>query len=287
MNPGRSDLLKTFDFVPGRPFDLWVRKEYREDLLRQGIAAPAELARNPGAGARFLRGRGRPVAIPIAGKPGESMVLRECLHGGLSGPVFGGLFFGRSRAVEEAVLAEHARASGVPTYLPLAVATMRVFLLFYRAWLVSLEIPGGRDLFEYLSTSPQPAARGRAIETAGRAVRKMHDAGILHADLNLKNLCVTTAGDTADVFILDWDKSALHARVTERQRFGNLERLDRSAAKLMRKGLRVSLRDRVRFLRAYLAGSAMFDARRFGGMRPGRLFHAVFWRLGDLLGGTG
>ena len=66
------------------------------------------------------------------------------------------------------------------------------------------------------------ARRGVAL------VRRMHDAGIVHRDLNLGNLLASRDG----IFVIDLDGASLQGSLTASQRFGNLSRLDRSYVKL-------------------------------------------------------
>ncbi len=283
LQAGLPDIGETFVLESANGCDLLVRKEYRDAVASGEFTNPERLAAEAGDGARLLRGRGKPVSVPIPGRPGERMVVRKYLHGGLSGPLFGGVFFGFSRSSAEAAVAEYAFRSGVPTFLPLAAVTRRFLALFYRAWLVSLEIQGGIDLLEYLSSSPDPALKARVLEAAGRTVRKMHDRGIVHADLHVKNLLARgTDGPAPEVFVLDWDKSRIHEAATRRQRLLNLERLDRSAYKLALRGVSVTLRDRLRFLRGYTGGDGMFEPAAFAGRGPARRIHALLWRIGDL-----
>jgi hypothetical protein len=190
---------------------------------------------------------------------------------------------GSSRALREAKIAEFARLNGVPTYTPLAAVTRRILAVFYRAHLVSEEISGGMDLLEYMSVDPPPLERGRIFEKTGRAVRAMHDLGCYHADLHLKNLYVRNAkAPDPEVFILDWDKSKAYSSLSRRLRFQNLARLDRSGAKLRRKGVSVTARDRLRFLKGYLGGDRMFRPGEFQRAEFIWKLHALGWRIGDL-----
>jgi tRNA A-37 threonylcarbamoyl transferase component Bud32 len=63
-------------------------------------------------------------------------------------------------------------------------------------------------------------------------IRHMHDCGLYHADLNLKNILVSRT-DVRQLFIIDWDKST-HRQgalgLDDRQR--NVVRFCRSAEKL-------------------------------------------------------
>jgi len=61
----------------------------------------------------------------------------------------------------------------------------------------------------------------------------MHDAGVMHADLNLHNLFVGNSGERMTVVILDLDKAQLfNGAVPPAHRRANFARLARSARKL-------------------------------------------------------
>ena len=165
----------------------------------------------------------------------------------------------------------------------LAAVTQRLGLAFYSAYLVSLEIPDAVDLIEYFEAGAPWPERRRVLASAGRAVRAMHDQGLVHADLHLKNLLVTRPAENPAVHILDWDKSTVSSSLTTKQRFSNLARLDRSGAKLARRGVAVTGRDRLAFLRAYQPGEALFTARDFQRMERTWAVHGLAWRMGDLL----
>jgi 3-deoxy-D-manno-octulosonic acid kinase len=212
------------------------------------------------------------------------MVVRRYLHGGLFGPLLGGIFAGASRALREARIAEYVRCKGVPTYFPLAAVTVRFLGIFYRAYLISRELLKGKDLLAFLESNPPLKLRRKVFERAGRAVRKMHDLGVYHGDLHLKNLFVRTPAEgEAEVYILDWDKSRASGVLSKRRRILNLARLDRSGAKHGRRGVEISALDRLRFLRGYLGGDRdLFSAREFLRRELAWKIHGLAWALGDL-----
>jgi RIO-like serine/threonine protein kinase len=89
-------------------------------------------------------------------------------------------------------------------------------------------------------------------------VRALHDAGVEHADLNIKNVLVTRAGKGV---VIDLDQGALRDPFSDEARRANLVRLLRSAIKLhVRKGA-LEKRDPLRFLRAYSRGEKALRSR--------------------------
>jgi serine/threonine protein kinase len=80
----------------------------------------------------------------------------------------------------------------------------------------------------------------------------MHRCGIIHRDLNLKNILVRSEGGTARGYIIDFDKSRLSpAEVPPPHAQNNLERLKRSINKLDPERRHISAADWELFLRAY------------------------------------
>jgi len=189
---------------------------------------------------------------------GPGLVVRQYVHGGLLGPVRGSLFFADGRMRRELQLAVYARRRGVPTSPPLAVRVERAWGPLVRGHFVSEKIPGAMNLLELceaVGTGHAPSRQQRRDLAAAiaDAVADMHDAGILHADLNLKNVLVRNPFDGPEAYIIDFDRARLTARPTLRQRLANLLRLDRSIVKWAASRRAVGPGDRLRTLRCYLA----------------------------------
>ena len=95
-----------------------------------------------------------------------------------------------------------------------------------------------------------------------KAVKEMHDAGIYHADLHLKNILVQSAPGGKDiVYIIDLDKSRQYEEISLHKRMRNIMRLDRSVEKMIRNNkdvfcqrssFPISKTDKLRFLKEYL-----------------------------------
>jgi hypothetical protein len=146
----------------------------------------------------------------------------------------------------------HARACGVPVAEVPAVVVKRLVPPLYRYWVFSSELAGTLDLLAYLRTRQPRAERIPAIAAAARAVRAMHDAGLFHADLNLKNILVRAGGpEQSQAFIIDFDKAVLAPHMSVHRRFRNLRRLWKSAEKARSAGFPITRSDMVRFLVEY------------------------------------
>jgi serine/threonine protein kinase len=131
----------------------------------------------------------------------------------------------------------------------------------YKYKLVSKEVTDTIDLMELLLHSDKNtllAKKRQIISKVAKAIKEMHDAGIYHADLHLKNILVRSAeGGTINVYIIDLDKSKQFEEIDLNKRRKNILRLDRSWEKFKRnasgrKDLLVTRADRIRFLREYI-----------------------------------
>lgn len=157
---------------------------------------------------------------------GCDMVLRHFHRGGLMGRINRDLYLrvaaAKSRALREFDLLCVMHAEGLPVPLPVA-AQFIPFGPFYRADIITQRIPNARPLQEVLFDGPVPSDLWKAV---GANVRRLHDHGVFHSDLNCRNIMI----DTEDkVWFIDFDKC-------EKRRPGNwtranLDRLHRSLEK--------------------------------------------------------
>lgn len=182
---------------------------------------------------RALRGR---APVPVAPLPGtdEVVAVRHAWHGGLLAPLTRDRFLLPSRAPRELRQSAALRAAGVPTTVVLAFARTRLPLWRCTVDVVSRYEPAARDLGEVLAGAP--AAGGatfgteEALAAAGRLLRQLTVAGVVHPDLNVKNVLLRRdAAGGCEALVIDVDV----ARFTPHRRprrvlEANLGRLARS-----------------------------------------------------------
>ncbi len=188
-------------------------------------------------------------------------LIRHYGRGGLLRRFMGDSFLFGSRPFREILITDEIRKRGVRTAEVVAALHNRIWGPLYRGDLVIEEIPATKNLvsvFSNLGSRPSREAsilRRDIAREAGRTIRFMHDHGIYHGDLNLRNLLVQTSGPNAPkVYIVDFDRSKIMARVTTRKRMRNILRLNRSAEKLKAQGVPIRYSDRTRFFHAYAGG---------------------------------
>jgi tRNA A-37 threonylcarbamoyl transferase component Bud32 len=216
---------------------------------------------------------------------GGRAVVRHYMHGGILKKITGDRFAGSERFFEEIRVSEHLRSSGVNTPEVLGLLVQAGKLGFRRGALVTRMVEGGRDLLVYLKSEEgarqlsSPVYRKSLVRTTAREVRKMHDAGVFHADLHVKNLLLSQDGK---IHILDLDRAKMHKRLTRSRRLSNLIRLGRSLEKTGVDSI-ITGRDTYVFFLEYLRSGKQLDidARQVvKKYRRNVARHRLFWKLG-------
>lgn len=116
--------------------------------------------------------------------------------------------------------------------------------------LVEGAVPVNRFLAEH-------GPNGELVRQFAAFVRKMHDAGVAHTDLQLRNVLVRPRGRAEgagvgtggyEFLLVDLEDVRVHRRVSDRLRMANLHRMNKWALAT------VPLKWRLRFLKHYLRG---------------------------------
>jgi 3-deoxy-D-manno-octulosonic acid kinase len=170
-----------------------------------------------------LQGRGPAIVAEIAGR---ACVVRHYRRGGAVANLLGDRYarLAQNRVLRELQVSESARARGVATPV-VACAAWYTHGLFRRFDIATTFIPGSRDLADVLfSDEPVPE---RSMRATVKLIRDMLRAGLVHNDLNLKNILV--APDRA--YILDLDRCRIEEGVSAAASEVMRERLLRSLNK--------------------------------------------------------
>jgi len=179
------------------------------DTLRTSNFSPAffdpEYWRGHGAIEGSALGRGTTWFI----RSGESrFVLRHYRRGGLMAKVSKDAYLWRgeseTRSFAEWYLTYHLYRAGLPVPAPIA-ARYRRQGVFYRADLITQRIEDSESLAAKLAQGPISLTQWIAI---GRCIRRFHDAGVHHADLNAHNILLTPQ----QVYLIDFDRGELRKR---------------------------------------------------------------------------
>jgi 3-deoxy-D-manno-octulosonic acid kinase len=240
----------SFSLVRKGKVFLILTDEYKDPLLEQGIEDIKTFIQTHHQTSKYLKGRTLHPSVLL--KEGKRIVIRRYLHGGLFSALTRNLYLFGSRSFQELALTVQIRACGISTIEPIG-AIHRIFGPFYKAYLLSLEIPGAKDLIQYFQeigprlSGERLLQKRRTIRSAALLVRQFHEAGFFHGDLQLKNILVS--GE--QLFLIDFDHSYQKEVLTADEKKKNLLRLNRSVEKWKRLGLPVTRTDRLRFFRAY------------------------------------
>ncbi len=282
---------------------LHIKKEYENRMSGKDIDTLFNLCKehppspiHPGKGELNGQYQGRTSCktLIIESLGNESFVVREYWHGGMIGKVFVDLFWGGMRPVRELSVCEAAQRGGIKTTEIIAIAKNRILGPLYKFRLVTKEITGSIDLIELLLHSGENRLfkqKRQIINKLAKAVNDMHNVGIYHADLHLKNILVQPDADgCAHVYVIDLDKSKQYEEISFGQRVKNIMRLDRSVVKMRRKNREVfrdtfpvSNTDRIRFLKKYieLGGGPVKPLRNYiQSYNNTHAFHRLWWCMG-------
>ena len=147
-------------------------------------------------------------------------IMRRYRRGGAVRFVLRESYFLVNRPLRELRVHHEAYAKGLPVPVPLGVMWEQ------RGPYVRGAIATQRIDAETLLDALQRPDTEAELRAAGAAVRAMHDAGLYHADLQVRNVLV--AGDEA--YIIDLDNGRWRV-MTRSRRLRNLQRLQRSFCK--------------------------------------------------------
>ena len=172
----------------------------------------------------FAEGRGTTFFVQHQGR---DFVLRHYQRGGLVAKfsnekyLWLGLRF--TRPWREWALLEKMLKQGLPVPVPAAVKVERTGLL-YTADIMMHRIPNARTLMHILMA--EELAEGYWI-AVGSVIRRFHEKGVYHADLNANNILIDEGGRC---FLIDFDKCKFK-KVNLKWQKENLLRLKRSLNK--------------------------------------------------------
>ncbi len=128
----------------------------------------------------------------------------------------------RTRAFREMRLTAELFSQGLPVPRPVATCVTRRGLT-YEATLITRRIAGARALATLLKNND---ATPELLERVGQMIRRFHDTGLDHVDLNARNILVDA---DRTPWLIDLDRCRL--RASGKWRRANLARLERSLGK--------------------------------------------------------
>jgi hypothetical protein len=237
-----------------------IKTDHTRIILKDYLPGHIIPASGPIGQLSSMRGRGNMRVL------GDNMIVRELTHGGLFGKITGRQFLSTSRSMRELKISNYLRQNGINTPEIPAVRFSRS-KMFYTIDVITRMVPDSIDLLTWLEKF-KLGQTGEALRSAqnsgpdnlftkvfyetGALIRKMHELGVYHADLHLKNILLD---DQMNPWLLDLDK-AWHMRLLPGfLRRMNLKRFFRSCRKWTGKGMICLLPDyQSVFLKGYENG---------------------------------
>lgn len=165
-------------------------------------------------------GRGTVLRFPCGGRWG---IVRKYQRGGMMRHFVRESYLLHNRPLRELRLHDHVWRLGLPVPEPLGAA-WQWRGPFVRGAFATVEIPAP-NLLDYLQTQPEQGID--AMRRCGELFRGMHDLGVWHADLQVRNVLVGESG----LYLIDLDNARLIPGMRRVQRARNLFRFRRSLEK--------------------------------------------------------
>jgi len=206
---------------------LMVRAGFEEEAAGAGLRSRETWERLL-LGAAIGSGRGGAARLVLPG--GSRVVLKRMRRGGVMAPVWRERFPGTGRLLANLTVPMEAISRGVPTPEPVAMLMMEGPRRMFSAWIALTEITGTEDLLTRLRRPPAPGIE--EMRSVLETVRRTHDAGLRHRDLNLGNLLVGDGEEGWTVHIIDLDRADMAVGpLSYGERLSSLRRLERSYEK--------------------------------------------------------
>lgn len=235
-------------------FSLWTHGKYsivlRDDLHRSCCDLVIDLAKKPAAG------RGKVFIAPFPSSEGHTILaaFRRTVRGGpYSRFGFESTVGFIPRTLSELTVAVAAEKAGASVVTPLGCYwnwgtggigyTSGYFSVYQEKALCLSEV-----LEAWRLTNPRLIQRRQVLSQLAQALKHLHQVGIIHTDLTLKNVLFQPGGGCS---FIDLDGAFAVRRISDRSRISALSRLNRSLEK-SNMGELVPLQDRLWFLKEYL-----------------------------------
>ena len=157
-------------------------------------------------------------------------VLKHYWRGGLIGRLVSRRYwffgFGSTRMAREYRLLSDLYEAGLPVPRPVAALAQRHLLMFYSGSLLTEYLEGCQSLASRIRSGATSEIPWQAV---GRVIRRFHDEGVMHRDLNASNILI----GPEQIYLIDFDKGRQVSCSREASwKKGNLQRLRRSLDKL-------------------------------------------------------
>ena len=213
-----------------------IAKDGSLGFVREAIADSGTLYDYAAAHPQAETISGRQTVYTIPAPESGRWVIRQLSHGGLLAPLTGDRFLslGAPRPFNELRLSVLLRDLGIATPAVAAAVVYRSGPV-YRGEVARVEITDADDLSACLFYSDlSPSLRSDALSAAGQLIGSLHRVGVVHPDLNIRNILIRWSDEPLGAYILDIEKCSVEARLSQRMRLTMLNRFRRSLRKFER-----------------------------------------------------
>ena len=210
---------------------------------------------------------------------GRRIRIRPCRHGGIFGSWLGDRSWGPRRVLREFSTWITLCRRKIPLVTPVFAISRRRGLFWHSAF-ASIERDNARDGLAWLAENPTAPQITAVCIAISELARRLHDAGAIHGDLQIRNLLIGHEGCR----LIDLDRTRVVEHVSPRQRVRELLRFARSLEKTGH-GELASRRYRALALSAYCGEDRRLrrSMMRWSQFEALGLFrHRIAWRIGRL-----
>jgi tRNA A-37 threonylcarbamoyl transferase component Bud32 len=158
------------------------------------------------------------------------MLVRPLMHGGFFRHITGKNFISPARTLRELQISSFLVSRGILTPEILGARILEKGF-FCNIDVVTRLVPGSTDLLAYLETSHSDGEQ--VLMESGKIIRRLHDSGVYHTDLHIKNLLLDNG---KALWILDLDKAYRFSTLPAFLKKLNIKRFFRSLEKWSTQG---------------------------------------------------
>ena len=159
------------------------------------------------------------------------MVVRTLMHGGIFRRITRSRFISAHRSFRELEINAHLLSHNVPTPEIIALRLTKKGI-FTTIDVISKMVPDSADMLSYLQENAD--VDNTIFHRTGTLIRQMHESGVYHADLHVKNILIT---GNESPWLLDLDKAYRFASPGFLLKRKNIRRFIKSCIKWQTKGL--------------------------------------------------
>lgn len=214
----------------------WLRAQWVDQLTKAVGQATAPVIALALASKDSQRFRGRAaVATWNCAELSAPLVVRRCSHGGFWRHLAGDRYVGEQRARIEIEHSQRIHAQGIATPEIVGVVLYKQ-VLFARMDFLTVQVPNSVDLVAFLASQPTAQQRTAVIQAVRDLLAQCALHGLLHKDLNARNILLVHTNNSARAYLLDVEDVVWAPEKAEQVRAANHARLARSLRKRVRKG---------------------------------------------------